>query len=84
MKTYLEDYIGKRQGNFGFQRKSHGGGLRHCEGYPHRKLQSCESAVPSGASTGRFEAVELRDGETRYMGLGVSKAVNNIIPKSMK
>ena len=37
--------------------------------------------VPSGASTGRFEAVELRDGETRYMGLGVKKAVDNINAK---
>lgn len=34
--------------------------------------------VPSGASTGRFEAVELRDGETRYFGLGVQKAVNHV------
>ncbi|MFA9375269.1 MAG: phosphopyruvate hydratase [Lachnotalea sp.] len=36
------------------------------------------AAVPSGASTGRFEAVELRDGESRYLGLGVRKAVNNV------
>ena len=36
------------------------------------------AAVPSGASTGRFEAVELRDGETRYFGLGTTKAVNNV------
>jgi enolase len=36
------------------------------------------AAVPSGASTGRFEAVELRDGEERYLGLGVKKAVNNV------
>lgn len=35
-------------------------------------------AVPSGASTGRFEAVELRDGEPRYFGLGVTKAVANV------
>ena len=34
------------------------------------------ASVPSGASTGKFEAVELRDGEMRYMGLGVEKAVN--------
>lgn len=34
--------------------------------------------VPSGASTGKFEAVELRDGEKRYLGLGVEKAVNNV------
>ncbi|WP_343247333.1 phosphopyruvate hydratase [Diplocloster hominis] len=36
------------------------------------------ASVPSGASTGKFEAVELRDGEKRYMGLGVQKAVNNV------
>ena len=35
--------------------------------------------APSGASTGEFEAVELRDGnDKRYMGKGVKKAVNNI------
>ena len=34
--------------------------------------------VPSGASTGIFEAVELRDGERRYGGKGVLKAVKNI------
>lgn len=39
------------------------------------------AAVPSGASTGRFEAVELRDGETRYFGLGTMKAVNNVNTK---
>lgn len=38
-------------------------------------------AVPSGASTGQFEAVELRDGETRYFGLGVQHAVKNIDEK---
>ena len=38
-----------------------------------------ESAiVPSGASTGKREALELRDGGTRYMGKGVLKAVNNV------
>lgn len=39
------------------------------------------AAVPSGASTGRFEAVELRDGEKRYFGLGVQNAVKNINTK---
>lgn len=34
--------------------------------------------VPSGASTGAFEAVELRDGGDRYMGKGVEKAVKNV------
>jgi enolase len=35
-------------------------------------------AVPSGASTGVHEAVELRDGGTDYMGKGVSKAIENV------
>ncbi|MFS0787710.1 phosphopyruvate hydratase [Shouchella sp. 1P09AA] len=34
--------------------------------------------VPSGASTGEYEAVELRDGGDRYMGKGVEKAVDNV------
>lgn len=37
------------------------------------------AAVPSGASTGEKEALELRDGDkTKYLGKGVSKAVNNV------
>ncbi|WP_430412052.1 phosphopyruvate hydratase [Kordia sp.] len=36
------------------------------------------AAVPSGASTGEHEAVELRDGGDAYMGKGVSKAVHNV------
>lgn len=36
------------------------------------------AAVPSGASTGRFEAVELRDGGRRFQGLGVKKAVEHV------
>ena len=40
--------------------------------------------VPSGASTGQFEAVELRDGEKRYGGLGVEKAVNHVNSKIKK
>jgi enolase len=40
------------------------------------------AAVPSGASTGEHEAIELRDGDKkRYCGKGVSKAVNNVITK---
>lgn len=39
------------------------------------------AAVPSGASTGKFEAVELRDNESRYLGLGVANAVNNVNTK---
>ncbi len=37
------------------------------------------AAVPSGASTGAFEAVELRDGDERYGGKGVGKAVLAVI-----
>merc|ERR1712225_162965 len=38
------------------------------------------AAVPSGASTGVHEAVELRDGDkSKYLGKGVSKAVENVI-----
>ena len=36
------------------------------------------AAVPSGASTGQFEAVELRDGGKRYLGKGVQKAVGAV------
>ncbi len=36
------------------------------------------AAVPSGASTGRFEAVELRDRDERYNGRGVERAVENV------
>lgn len=37
------------------------------------------AAVPSGASTGIFEALELRDGDkSKYMGKSVQKAVDNI------
>ena len=37
------------------------------------------AAVPSGASTGIYEAVELRDGDkTRYLGKGVTRAVANV------
>ncbi len=36
------------------------------------------AAVPSGASTGMYEAVELRDGEQRFNGMGVTRAVQNI------
>lgn len=39
---------------------------------------TARASVPSGASTGRYEAVELRDGERRYQGLGVQKAVENV------
>ncbi len=44
-----------------------------------------KASVPSGASTGSFEAVELRDGDkTRYFGKGVQKAVENVNKKIAK
>ena len=45
-----------------------------------RKTTACAS-VPSGASTGRFEAIELRDGKERYFGLGVEKVVEHVNTK---
>lgn len=36
------------------------------------------AAAPSGASTGQHEAIELRDGSSRYHGKGVQKAVNAV------
>ena len=36
------------------------------------------ASVPSGASTGKYEAVELRDGDERYNGLGVTRAVHHV------
>jgi len=39
---------------------------------------TASAMVPSGASTGRFEAVELRDGDDRYGGKGVLKAVAHV------
>jgi enolase len=39
------------------------------------------AAVPSGASTGSYEAYELRDGDPRYGGRGVGKAVANVVGK---
>jgi enolase len=36
------------------------------------------AAVPSGASTGEFEATELRDGGSEYLGKGVTQAVDNV------
>jgi enolase len=44
------------------------------------KITGRES-VPSGASTGQFEAVELRDGDKKYFGLGVQKVVGHINTK---
>lgn len=49
-----------------------GEGIMGIDGYTGRVI------VPSGASTGKYEAVELRDGEERFGGLGVKQAVKNI------
>ena len=49
-----------------------GEGIVGKEGYTGRAI------VPSGASTGKFEALELRDGDARYQGQGVQKAVGNV------
>ena len=45
-----------------------------------RKTSARES-VPSGASTGRFEAVELRDGDKEYFGMGVQKVADHVNTK---
>ncbi|MBW2994026.1 phosphopyruvate hydratase, partial [Candidatus Woesearchaeota archaeon] len=44
----------------------------------HTKSGISRASVPSGASTGVHEAVELRDGGKKFLGLGVSKAVKNV------
>ena len=49
-----------------------GEGIMGVDGYTGRAI------VPSGASTGKYEAVELRDGEERFGGLGVEQAVRNV------
>ncbi|KAL3135043.1 hypothetical protein ABBQ32_007990 [Trebouxia sp. C0010 RCD-2024] len=55
---------------------SRGNPTVECDVHTHK---GCfRAAVPSGASTGSHEAVELRDGGDSYMGKGVSKAVENI------
>lgn len=49
-----------------------------------KRVFSGRAAVPSGASTGQFEAVELRDGDKRYGGAGVKKAVSHVNEKIAK
>ncbi|MCD8197782.1 MAG: phosphopyruvate hydratase [Lachnospiraceae bacterium] len=44
-------------------------------------VHQARASVPSGAPTGRYEALELRDGQERYLGLGVEKAVTNVNTK---
>ena len=43
---------------------------------------AARAAVPSGASTGEHEAVELRDGGDRYGGKGVEKAVEAVLERA--
>ncbi len=71
---YLQIEKGSRKRDSGFQRKSDGRGRGVlADGTIGR------GAAPSGASTGEFEALELRDGDkSRYLGKGVTKAVENI------
>jgi len=47
----------------------------------HTNMKMGRAAVPSGASTGSFEAVELRDGEEAFHGKGVEKAINHVNKK---
>ena len=49
-----------------------GEGILGLEGHMGR------AQVPSGASTGKYEAIELRDGKHRYQGLGVRRAVEHV------
>lgn len=48
------------------------------EGIVGREGSTGRAIVPSGASTGKFEAIELRDQEKRYLGLGVQRAVEHV------
>lgn len=45
------------------------------------KKVTARESVPSGASTGQFEAIELRDGDREYFGLGVRKVVDHVNTK---
>ena len=54
-------------------------------GFPTVEVDVCtecgavgRASVPSGASTGQYEAYELRDGDKRYDGKGVQAAVDNV------
>ena len=47
-------------------------------------VYEARASVPSGASTGQYEAVELRDGQERYFGLGVQRVVDHINTKIRK
>ena len=67
-------------GDSRFARQSDGGGRGHAA-----RRRDRAAAVPSGASTGAHEAVELRDGDKkRYGGKGVLKAVGNVNERSCR
>ncbi|HIL86603.1 MAG TPA: phosphopyruvate hydratase [Candidatus Marinimicrobia bacterium] len=66
--------------------KIHARQILDSRGFPTIEVEVCASgiigkaAVPSGASTGKFEALELRDSDkTRFHGKGVHTAINNVI-----
>ena len=72
MSTYIEEVIGREVLD------SRGNPTIEVEVYLDNGVMG-RSIVPSGASTGAFEAVELRDGDKdRYMGKGVLTAVANV------
>jgi enolase len=55
---------------------SRGNPTVECDVFTKKGLS--RASVPSGASTGKYEALELRDNERRYLGKGVLKAVSNV------
>lgn len=76
LRRYEHERNQEREGttDYRFTRQSHGGSRSAPGERAHGR-----AAVPSGASTGEKEAIELRDGDKkRWMGKGVSKAVANV------
>lgn len=81
-KTYVSIFTNSkrdRKRNSGFARKSdRRGGSGRREGILGLEGHMGRAQVPSGASTGKFEALEKRDQEARYLGQGVRKAVEAV------
>jgi hypothetical protein len=73
IKQYEYYYQNSRKTNFRFKRESYYRGRCSYGTWYLRR-----AAVPSGASTGEHEAVELRDGGKAYLGKGVLNAVKNV------
>lgn len=79
-------FMERREGKSGMQiKRVHGREILDSRGNPTVEAEvtlKCgvtgRASVPSGASTGAYEAVELRDGDKRYMGQGVSLAVKSV------